>query len=161
MNIYCRLYDTYIMWLIIIYCIPVGPVHIKRWPPGNMKCERLLVLLFFLLFCLYAVSCIKTSRVKAASVIQSFYAKFTELRTFNRAVIERARTQGRLASMFGRRRHFPYISSSNLGLRAQAQRQAFNFLIQGGQKAVVCAPSAECILNAWGPVNSPPSSYLY
>ncbi len=32
-------------------------------------------------------------RVKAASVIQSFYAKFTELRTFNRAVIERARTQ--------------------------------------------------------------------
>jgi DNA polymerase I-like protein with 3'-5' exonuclease and polymerase domains len=76
--------------------------------------------------------------MKAASVIQSFYAKFTELRTFNRAVIERARTQGRLASMFGRRRHFPYISSSNLGLRAQAQRQAFNFLIQGGQKAIRC-----------------------
>ena len=42
-----------------------------------------------------------------------------------------AEDKGYLTSLMGRRRYFPHISSTNHKFKAQAQRQAFNFLIQG------------------------------
>ena len=68
---------------------------------------------------------------QAGVVINSFYTKFATLKAFNQKVIGMAEKNGFLTSLLGRRRYFPHISSSNNTFRAQAQRQAFNFLIQG------------------------------
>ena len=60
------------------------------------------------------------------------------LNVFNflsRSVIGRAEQQGSLVNMFGRKRIFPNIGINNcLPARIQAQRQAFNFVIQGRLK---------------------------
>ena len=45
--------------------------------------------------------------------------------------MQRAEEKGFLVTMFGRKRCFPHIKSSNFGMKIQSQRQAFNFLIQG------------------------------
>ena len=68
---------------------------------------------------------------QAATLISSFYSKFSSLKTFSQRVIGMAERNGFLASLLGRRRYFPTICSTNPGVKAQAQRQAFNFLIQG------------------------------
>jgi len=69
--------------------------------------------------------------MQATAIINSFYMKFSSLKSFSQKVIAMAEKNGYLTSLLGRRRYFPHICSSNLGLRSQAQRQAFNFLIQG------------------------------
>ena len=68
---------------------------------------------------------------QAGVIINSFYNKFSSLKTFHQKVIIMAEEKGYLTSLMGRRRYFPHISSSNHKFKAQAQRQAFNFLIQG------------------------------
>jgi len=74
---------------------------------------------------------LETSADKAQNIINSFYNKFSQIKSFNRSVVGRAEQQGSLVNMFGRKRYFPHINAANLGLKIQAQRQAFNFLIQG------------------------------
>merc|ERR1719233_1694910 len=74
---------------------------------------------------------------QAATIINSFYTKFSSLRSFSQRVIAKAEKDGFLTTLFGRRRYFPHISSSIPALRAQGQRQAFNFLIQGSAADVV------------------------
>ena len=74
---------------------------------------------------------------QAATIISSFYTKFSSLRSFNQRVIAKAEKDGFLTTLFGRRRYFPHISSSTPALRAQGQRQAFNFLIQGSAADIV------------------------
>jgi hypothetical protein len=53
------------------------------------------------------------------------------LRTFRRQVIDECRKQGYLFTVGGRRRLFPTICSSDVVIRAHAERQAINFVIQG------------------------------
>ena len=62
---------------------------------------------------------------QAASLISSFYLKFSTVRAFNQKIISLAERHGFLTTVLGRRRYFPHISSSNLTFRAQSQRQAF------------------------------------
>ena len=68
---------------------------------------------------------------QAGVIINSFYTKFSSLKIFHQKVISMAEDKGYLTSLMGRRRYFPHISSLNHKFKAQAQRQAFNFLIQG------------------------------
>ena len=74
---------------------------------------------------------LEVSVQQASVIITSFYTKFSTLKSFNQKVIAMAEKNGYLTTLLGRRRYFPFISSSNPALKAQAQRQAFNFLIQG------------------------------
>ena len=75
--------------------------------------------------------------MQATGIINSFYMKFSSLKSFSQKVIAMAEKNGFLTTLLGRRRYFPHISSSIPGQRAQAQRQAFNFLIQGSAADVV------------------------
>ena len=75
--------------------------------------------------------------MQATAIINSFYMKFSSLKSFSQKVIAMAEKNGFLTTLLGRRRYFPHISSSIPGQRAQAQRQAFNFLIQGSAADVV------------------------
>jgi len=74
---------------------------------------------------------LSVSVAQAAAIISSFYVKFSSLKSFNQKIIAMAEKNGYLTSLLGRRRYFPNISSTNMGMKCQAQRQAFNFLIQG------------------------------
>ena len=74
---------------------------------------------------------LEISVLQAGVIINSFYTKFSSLRIFHQKVISMAENKGYLTSLMGRRRYFPHISSTNHKFKAQAQRQAFNFLIQG------------------------------
>ena len=53
------------------------------------------------------------------------------MKSFNQRVLGDAARQGFLTSLLGRRRYFPGMTSPNQGVRCQAQRSAFNFLLQG------------------------------
>lgn len=53
------------------------------------------------------------------------------LRTFRQQVTDECRKQGYLCTVSGRRRLFPSISTSDPVIRAQTERQAINFVIQG------------------------------
>jgi len=53
------------------------------------------------------------------------------LQTFRRQVINECQKQGYLFTVGRRRRLFPAICSSNVVIRAHAERQAINFVIQG------------------------------
>jgi DNA polymerase I-like protein with 3'-5' exonuclease and polymerase domains len=53
------------------------------------------------------------------------------LHTFRRQVIDDCQKQGYLLTVGGRRRLFPTICSSDVAIRAHAERQAINFVIQG------------------------------
>lgn len=53
------------------------------------------------------------------------------LHIFRQQVIGECRKQGYLFTVGGRRRLFPTICSSDLLVRAHAERQAINFVIQG------------------------------
>lgn len=53
------------------------------------------------------------------------------LHTFRQQVIDECQKKGYLFSVGGRRRLFPTIHSSDVAIRAHAERQAINFVIQG------------------------------
>ncbi|XP_063361792.1 DNA polymerase nu-like [Cydia amplana] len=67
---------------------------------------------------------------QALSVMSSFNRTFPALKSFGRAVVAKA-TSGALRSLCGRARRFPHIASADATLRAQAERQAVNFIVQG------------------------------
>lgn len=68
---------------------------------------------------------------QAGAIMAGFYTKFATLRAFNQRVLEAAARDGFLTTLLHRRRYFPGIRAINKGQRAQAQRSAFNFLLQG------------------------------
>ena len=71
------------------------------------------------------------SRDQAELYIQEYFHDFAGVRKYVRAVIEKARENGYVETMFGRRRFLPEINSQIPMIRAEAERMAVNFPIQG------------------------------
>jgi DNA polymerase-1 len=67
----------------------------------------------------------------AQEFIDAYFGGFPRVRTFIDATIERARTTGYVATMFGRRRMVPELNSRNGQIRQGAERMTVNFPIQG------------------------------
>lgn len=72
---------------------------------------------------------IETSEAKA--LMDDYFARFGAVREYLRAVVEQARVDGYTTTIFGRRRPFGDLNSSNRVLRENAARQALNSPIQG------------------------------
>ncbi len=72
-----------------------------------------------------------TSREEAQSFLNAYFNTFTRLAEYLEETKEYARSQGYTETLFGRRRHFPGITSSAPFIRAQAERMAINAPIQG------------------------------
>ena len=72
-----------------------------------------------------------TSRAEAQEFLNAYFNTFTRLAEFLEETKSFARETGYTETMFGRRRHFPGISSSIPFIRAQAERMAINAPIQG------------------------------
>lgn len=73
----------------------------------------------------------ETTREEAQSFLNAYFNTFTRLALYLEETKAYARQHGYTETLFGRRRHFPGITSSAPFIRAQAERMAINAPIQG------------------------------
>lgn len=73
----------------------------------------------------------ETSREEAQHFLNAYFNTFTRLAEYLEETKEFARNNGFTETLFGRRRHFPGITSGAPFIRAQAERMAINAPIQG------------------------------
>jgi len=71
------------------------------------------------------------SRKRAREFIEQYFTNFPRVREYIEEVHERAREQGYVETMMGRRRPIPEINSRNYNVRENARRIAINTPIQG------------------------------
>ena len=90
---------------------------------------------------------------EARKLLDDFSKKFNDINKYRGRIIRQAMGQSPtpyVETIFGRRRYLPDLKSGDKGLRARAERQAFNTVIQGSaadlmKLAIVRAHS--CFLN--------------
>ena len=70
-------------------------------------------------------------RSEAKAFIDGYFARFPGVKRFQEETIARAREQGFVTTLFGRRRYLPEIESKNFNIRSFAERVAINSPIQG------------------------------
>ncbi|KAK7479333.1 hypothetical protein BaRGS_00029411 [Batillaria attramentaria] len=75
---------------------------------------------------------LKVSPSKAKDIMDSFLVTFPAIQGFTRRCIDYAKRHGYTESILGRRRWVPKINHHTPQVRAQAERQAVNFCVQGG-----------------------------
>lgn len=68
---------------------------------------------------------------EAADYIDQYFLKYPRVAAFREEVLQRAREEGFVTTLFGRRRFFPEIESGNQQMRALSERMAFNTVFQG------------------------------
>ncbi len=71
------------------------------------------------------------SRDKAARFIENYFASYKKLKDYLKKVVEQAKLDGYVETLFGRRRYLPDLGSSNWQIRARAERAAVNHPFQG------------------------------
>jgi DNA polymerase-1 len=74
---------------------------------------------------------------EAKELIADYFARFGGVRDYLRGVVEQARIDGYTTTIFGRRRPFADLASTNRTLRENAERQALNSPIQGSAADIV------------------------
>lgn len=78
-----------------------------------------------------------TTRAEAQEFLNAYFHTFTRLAEYLEETKAHARKHGYTETLFGRRRHFPGITSSAPFIRAQAERMAINAPIQGTQADII------------------------
>jgi DNA polymerase-1 len=63
--------------------------------------------------------------------IDSYYERYTGVKRYKEEMVERARKEGFVTTLFNRRRYLPEINSDNLRIKGEAERMAVNTPIQG------------------------------
>ncbi len=86
-------------------------------------------------------------RGEAQQYIDAYFARFAGVREFMESVRERARRDGYVETVFGRRLHLREIRSSNQALRAGAERAAINAPMQGTAADII--KRAMIAIDAW------------
>ncbi|XP_055689777.1 DNA polymerase theta [Lutzomyia longipalpis] len=74
---------------------------------------------------------LKIDEASAREHIEGFYSVYPAIRAFSERTVKEARVKGFVETLAGRRRFLENISSPEAALRAQAERQAVNSMIQG------------------------------
>ena len=74
---------------------------------------------------------IGVSRWEARDYIDSYLAHYSGVRAYMKNVVADAREKGYTATMFGRKRYIPELTSSNFNIRSGAERVALNTPVQG------------------------------
>lgn len=73
----------------------------------------------------------EVSRTEAKELIDSYFATYPKVRQYMLDSVEAARVRGYAATLSGRRRYLPDITSRNAVVRGYAERNAINAPIQG------------------------------
>ncbi|XP_064221377.1 DNA polymerase nu [Aotus nancymaae] len=76
-------------------------------------------------------ACLGVPVQEAAQFLESFLQKYKKIKDFAQAAIAQCHQTGYIVSIMGRRRPLPRIHARDQQLRAQAERQAVNFVVQG------------------------------
>ncbi|PIQ88864.1 MAG: DNA polymerase I [Candidatus Omnitrophica bacterium CG11_big_fil_rev_8_21_14_0_20_42_13] len=71
------------------------------------------------------------SNEEAQKFIDEYFLRYPKVRRYIDQTIEEAKRNGFAATLLGRRRYLPQLNSSNMQLKAFAERQAINAPIQG------------------------------
>ncbi|MGN0884291.1 MAG: DNA polymerase I [Candidatus Spyradosoma sp.] len=77
------------------------------------------------------------TRKAAKTYIENYLAEYSGVRDYMKRVVEKAKEDGFVATLLGRRRALPELSSSNRNLRAFGERVALNAPIQGTAADVI------------------------
>ncbi|CAO2640260.1 DNA polymerase nu [Lemmus lemmus] len=76
-------------------------------------------------------TCLGVTVSEATHFLERFLQKYKKIKDFSQTVIAQCHHAGYVTSILGRRRPLPKISAQDQKLRAQAERQAVNFVVQG------------------------------
>jgi DNA polymerase-1 len=74
---------------------------------------------------------LRISVAEAAEMMEDYFARFGSVRDYLAGVVEEARRTGYTATILGRRRYLPDLTSDNRQRREMAERMALNAPIQG------------------------------
>jgi DNA polymerase-1 len=77
------------------------------------------------------------SREEAAEQIELYFAQFPDVKAFMRGIVDEARSTGYTATILGRRRYLPELTSSNFRDRQSGERMALNAPIQGSAADII------------------------
>ena len=74
---------------------------------------------------------LSVSRADATMFIENYFSGYPNVKELQTKVLEGCRKDGYVTTLLGRKRYLPEITSKNAMLRSQAERQAFNTVLQG------------------------------
>jgi DNA polymerase-1 len=74
---------------------------------------------------------LKIPNDEAGAYIKQYFAKYPGVAAWIESIVQEARTQGSVTTLFGRRRYLPEINAKNAQMRNFAERTAMNTPIQG------------------------------
>lgn len=74
---------------------------------------------------------IGVTTAEAKLYIDSYFAKYHGVRAYMKDVVEKAKEDGYVTTLFGRRRYLPELRSSNYNIRSFGERAAMNTPLQG------------------------------
>lgn len=74
---------------------------------------------------------IGVSRWEAKDYIDSYLARYSGVRRYMHDIVDTAKAQGYVTTLYGRRRYIPELKSSNYNIRQGAERIALNTPVQG------------------------------
>ncbi len=74
---------------------------------------------------------LEISRKEAKEIIDGYFASYPEVKAYMENIVAKARTEGFVSTIFGRRRYLNDIASGNAVARGLAERNAVNAPIQG------------------------------
>jgi DNA polymerase I len=80
---------------------------------------------------------LKIPRAEAKAYIDSYFERYSGVRSYMDEIIRQAYEQGYVTTMLGRRRYLPEIHSSNRNIRSFAERMALNTPIQGSAADII------------------------
>ncbi|MBQ7956262.1 MAG: DNA polymerase I [Lachnospiraceae bacterium] len=85
------------------------------------------------------------TRKEAAAYIDQYFATYPKVKTFLDETVERAKKDGYVTTMFGRKRPVPELASSNFMQRSFGERVAMNSPIQGTAADIIKI----AMINVW------------
>ncbi|MBR2215071.1 MAG: DNA polymerase I [Selenomonadaceae bacterium] len=77
------------------------------------------------------------SRKEAGEYIDKYFTRYAGVKAFLDKIVARAKTDGYVTTLYGRRRYLPDIKSSNFTRRSLAERMAMNTPIQGSAADII------------------------
>lgn len=80
---------------------------------------------------------LKIPPAEAGLYIENYFRQFPQVKCFREAALEKARHDGCVATLCGRRRFTPDLKNRNFNIRANAERMAFNTIFQGSAADII------------------------
>jgi DNA polymerase-1 len=77
------------------------------------------------------------SRTEAKQMIDAYFETYPKLKSYMSSQVEKARTNGFVETILGRRRHLKDINSNNFVVKGHAERNAVNAPIQGSAADII------------------------